>query len=89
MALYEACRRGLKALACGFVWPTVNVFIPRPPGSIGEYWIVNPFDRLVEVYWLQQGEFILQQQSPDEPLRPAAFPGLRIDPREIWAQSGE
>ncbi|MBI3694720.1 MAG: Uma2 family endonuclease [Acidobacteria bacterium] len=138
MALYEAFRRLLRALGYGYVWPTVNVFIPRPHGAlgevqnrvpdlvvsghepavrfaagdppdlvievlstrrgnverteklddyalagIGEYWIVDPFDRAVEVYLLEQGEYVLQERQ--HPLHPRAFPSLELDPKDIWA----
>lgn len=51
--------------------------------GIPEYWIVNPFDRVFEVYYLSEGEYVLQ--APRTPLRPRAFPGLAIDPGEIWS----
>ena len=52
--------------------------------GIGEYWIVNPFDRVVEVYLLRGREYQATQRDPNEPLRPQAFPGVAIDPRHIW-----
>ncbi len=51
--------------------------------GIGEYWIVNPFDRAIEVYLLRGGEYVLAELSVR--LRPRALPGVEIDPREIWA----
>ncbi len=53
--------------------------------GIGEYWIVNPFDRAVEVYVLRDGEYVLRETLGEGPLRPAAFPGLEIDLHRIWA----
>jgi Uma2 family endonuclease len=53
--------------------------------GIGEYWIVNPFDRVVEVYLLRDGDYQLARRDPDEPLRPQAFSGVAIDPSDIWA----
>jgi len=53
--------------------------------GIGEYWIVNPFDRIVEVYLLRGGEYQLTQRDPLELLRPQAFGGVAIDPRDIWS----
>ena len=50
---------------------------------IGEYWIVNPFERRIEVYLLRDGDYALQPVSV--PLRPQAFPGVTIDATEIWA----
>ena len=51
--------------------------------GIGEYWIVIPFTRTMEVYLLRGGDYVLQETS--SPLRPQAFPGVEIDPQEIWA----
>lgn len=137
-ALARAFDRQLRALGSGFVFQSVNVFLPPPPDSfaeiqnrvpdlivsthrpdqrfrvgappelvieilstrrgnverteklddyaragIGEYWIVNPFDRAIEVCLLRQGDYVLQETSP--PLRPRAFAGVEIDPQEIWA----
>ncbi len=50
--------------------------------GIGEYWIVNRFDRAFEVYYLEAGDYVLQTAS--SPLRPRAFPGVAIDPERIW-----
>lgn len=50
--------------------------------GIGEYWIVDPFERAVEVYRLDRGDFTLAQTT--QTLHPAAFPGLQIDRREVW-----
>ena len=52
--------------------------------GIGEYWIVNPFGRCVEVYVLRQGEYELRETISSGPLRPQAFPGLAIKLEEIW-----
>ncbi len=138
-ALFLAFQQRLKTLGRGFVFMTVNVFIPRPPGALGEvqnripdlvvaihepalrflpgeppelvievlstrrgnverteklddyalagileYWIVNPIDRLVEVYRLEAGSYVLRTRSAADPLSPLAFPGVNIDPQEIW-----
>jgi Uma2 family endonuclease len=53
--------------------------------GIGEYWIVNPFDRVVEVYLLCDGDYQLTPRDPNEPLRPQAFSGVAINPGDIWA----
>jgi len=53
--------------------------------GIGEYWIVNPFDRIVEVYLLRDGDYQLTQREPHELLRPQAFAGVTVDPRDIWS----
>jgi Uma2 family endonuclease len=52
--------------------------------GIGEYWIVNPFDRVVEVYVLQSGEYGLQQTATGT-ITPQEFPGVVIDLASLWA----
>jgi Uma2 family endonuclease len=52
--------------------------------GIGEYWIVNPFDRVVEVYGLQSGEYNLQQTATST-IFPREFPGVAIDLASLWA----
>ena len=52
--------------------------------GIGEYWIVNPFDRIVEVYLLRDGEYQLTRRDPSDLLRPQSFTGVAVDPRDIW-----
>src|SRR5437870_5221016 len=52
--------------------------------GIAEYWIVNPFDRVVEVYLLRGSEYLLTQRGLLEPLQPQVFPDVIIDPAEIW-----
>ena len=51
--------------------------------GIGEYWIVNPFDRVVEVYGLQSGEYRLQQTATTT-ISPQEFPGVVIDLPSLW-----
>jgi Uma2 family endonuclease len=52
--------------------------------GVSEYWIVNPIDRVVEVYRLRGGEYALVDNAA-QALRPEAFPGLEVDMREVWA----
>jgi Uma2 family endonuclease len=52
--------------------------------GIGEYWIVNPFDRVVEVYVLQNGEYNLQQTAAST-ISPREFPAVVIDLPSLWA----
>ena len=52
--------------------------------GIGEYWIVNPFDRVVEVFVLQSGEYRLQQTATST-ISPQEFPGVVIDLSALWA----
>jgi Uma2 family endonuclease len=51
--------------------------------GIGEYWIVNPFDRGVEVYVLQGAEYNLQQTATVT-ISPREFPGVVIDLASLW-----
>ncbi len=53
-------------------------------GGVGEYWIVNPFAREVEVYRLNNGEYALIETARQTVLRPQAFPGVEIDVNQIW-----
>lgn len=52
--------------------------------GIGEDWIVNPFDRAIEVYALRQGEYVLRETATQGSLYPEAFPGVQVDLKEIW-----
>jgi len=51
--------------------------------GIGEYWIVNPFDRVVEVYVLQSGEYSLRETAAST-ISPQEFPGVLIDLALLW-----
>ncbi|MFN0169547.1 MAG: Uma2 family endonuclease [Bryobacteraceae bacterium] len=50
--------------------------------GVGEYWIVNPIDRIVETHVLKDGDYVLEADT--QVLRPKAFPGTEIDMRGIW-----
>jgi len=52
--------------------------------GIGEYWIVDPFKRAVEIYRLAESAFDKPEIVTEAALRPRAFPGLEIDVLEIW-----
>ena len=52
--------------------------------GIGEYWIVNPFDRVVEVYILQSGEYSLHQTATAT-ITPQEFPDVVIDLLSLWS----
>jgi Uma2 family endonuclease len=55
--------------------------------GIGEYWIVDPFKRAVEVYRLSSsGEYAAPEIVPKGLLRLRAFPGVEIDIDTIWAK---
>lgn len=55
--------------------------------QIPEYWIVNPFERCVEVYVLSGGDYQLMDARA-QILRPGAFPGLEVEMREVWNKLG-
>ena len=52
--------------------------------GIGEYWIVDPFQRAVEVYRLASGAYGDPEIISRGALRPSAFPGLEVDVEQIW-----
>ena len=54
-------------------------------GGIREYWIVDPFDRSVEVYVLSGTEYLLKETVRQGSLRPESFPGVVVPVDEIWA----
>ncbi len=54
-------------------------------GGIREYWIVNPFDRSVEVYVLGGSDYLLKETVRHGSLRPDTFPGVAVPVDEIWA----
>ena len=57
-------------------------------GGIGEYWIVDPFARTVEVYLLCGADYELNETVRQGSLRPRSFPGVVIDVDEVWAVLG-
>jgi Uma2 family endonuclease len=52
--------------------------------GIGEYWIVDPFQRAVEIYRLGEGAYGEPEIVSQGALRPRAFPGLEVEILEIW-----
>ncbi|MBI1788847.1 MAG: Uma2 family endonuclease [Acidobacteria bacterium] len=50
---------------------------------VPEYWIVDPFHRAVEVYLLNNGDYVLSATVAGA-LRSAAIPGLEIDLGAVW-----
>ena len=54
--------------------------------AIPWYWIVDPDNRVVEVYRLAGGAYALDTRiSPDEPLCAQPFPDLVVPPASLWA----
>jgi Uma2 family endonuclease len=52
--------------------------------GIGGYWIVNPFDREVEIYKLCGSEYALQQTATTGVILWEDFPGVAIDLSQLW-----
>jgi len=53
--------------------------------GIGEYWIVDRFQRAVEIYRLAAGIYGNPEIATDGTLSPRAFPGLAIEIAQIWS----
>lgn len=53
--------------------------------GIAEYWIVNPFDRIVEIHVLRGGEYQLKSSVSTGAISPEAFPQVSIDLPSLWA----
>jgi Uma2 family endonuclease len=53
--------------------------------GIAEYWIVNPFDRVVEIYILRGEEYLLKQSASAGAICPEQFPPVSIDVLSLWA----
>ncbi len=52
---------------------------------IGEYWIVDPFERAVEVYRLgSSGEYPAPEVVAQGLLKPGAFAGIENEISETW-----
>jgi len=54
--------------------------------GIGEYWIVSPFQRAVEIYRLTDGVYGDPEIVSRGVLLPRAFPGLEIEIAQIWPE---
>jgi Uma2 family endonuclease len=52
--------------------------------GIGRYWIVNPFDREVEIHKLSGGEHALRQSASTGVISVEDFPGIAIDLSQLW-----
>ncbi len=52
--------------------------------GIGEYWIVNPFDREIAIYKLCDGEYSLHQSASTDKISLEDFPGVVIELSQLW-----
>ena len=52
--------------------------------GVGEYWLVDPFERCVEVYRLIENRYKLPETATEEIIS-VAMPGLRLDLRGLFA----
>jgi Uma2 family endonuclease len=52
--------------------------------GIPGYWIVNPFDREVEIYKLSGGEYAPHQSASTGVISLEDFPGVAIDLSRLW-----
>ena len=53
--------------------------------GVANYWILDAFQRKLELFILQGGQYVLDRAAErDESLNPAAFPGLTINLQELW-----
>lgn len=53
--------------------------------GVREYWLVNPQDRVVLIYILDEtGKFVGLAPVTDEDLRPTIFPDLDVDLMEVF-----
>ncbi len=48
-----------------------------------EYWLIDPFERAVEVYRLDQRQYGVPEVATQE-IVSAAIPGLQLDLRELF-----
>lgn len=53
-------------------------------GGIGEYWIVEPSTRSVELLRLEGTAYIAQSLDGDNRYRPSSIPGLAFEPAMLW-----
>jgi len=54
--------------------------------GVGEYWLVDPEERTIEVYTLQEGVYgILGRFSPGEKARSQLLAGFEVEVGEIFA----
>jgi Uma2 family endonuclease len=53
--------------------------------GVAEYWLVDPRENRITVWWLQQGAYVsLGAFAPGEKLRTHVLSGLELDPAEIF-----
>ena len=55
---------------------------------VREYWIVDPMDKHISMYRLQDGEYILKTCRTQDIARPGVLPGLEIPVSAVFAEPG-
>ena len=53
--------------------------------GVGEYWVIDPEEKLIEVYRLTEGRYHAQILRNDDILEPGLFPGLEINLKALFA----
>lgn len=54
-------------------------------GGVPEYWVIDPAVRRAEVLRLNGESYVIQPPGPDGCYRSTVFPGLTLDPAQLWA----
>ncbi len=53
--------------------------------GIGEYWIINPIDKTIEIYELRTREYTLRETASAGSVSPKDFSGVVIDLETLWS----
>jgi Uma2 family endonuclease len=53
--------------------------------GVPEYWIADPTRRAIVVYALESEAYVAIEPDADRCIASRALPGLRIDPKEVFA----
>jgi Uma2 family endonuclease len=52
--------------------------------GVKEYWIVDPHERRVDVFLLQNGKYVKKTYTREEAVAPTVFPDCTIDLRAVF-----
>jgi Uma2 family endonuclease len=53
--------------------------------GVNEYWIVYPFEKVIDVFLLSSGKYFLKKKYIEDEVMPiASLPGLLIEMKEIF-----